>query len=61
MEKAKLYEDYRKLLDAEKSLDAVVIAIGSRWHAPISVRAMKAGKHVYCEKPLVARSPRPAN
>jgi hypothetical protein len=53
LEQAKQYEDYRKLLDAEKSLDAVVIAIGSRWHAPISVRAMKAGKHVYCEKPLV--------
>jgi hypothetical protein len=53
MQKAKQYEDYRKLLDTEKSLDAVVIAIGSRWHAPISVRAMKAGKHVYCEKPLV--------
>lgn len=51
--KVRLYEDYRKLLDAEKSLDAVVIAIGSRWHTPISVRAMKAGKHVYCEKPLV--------
>lgn len=53
LEKAKLYEDYRKLLESEKSLDAVMIAIGSRWHAPISVRAMKLGKHVYCEKPLV--------
>jgi hypothetical protein len=51
--RAKLYEDYRKLLDSEKGIDAVVIAIGSRWHAPISIRAMKAGKHVYCEKPLV--------
>ncbi len=51
--KAKLYDDYRKLIDNEKSVDAVVIAIGSRWHAPISIRAMKAGKHVYCEKPLV--------
>ena len=61
IERAKLYQDYRKLLDTEKSLDAVVLAIGSRWHPPISVRAMKAGKHVYCEKPLVAhhrRSPR---
>jgi hypothetical protein len=55
MNRAKAYEDYRKLLDEEKSLDAVLIATGSRWHAPISVRAMKAGKHVYCEKPLVRR------
>lgn len=53
LEKARQYEDYRKLLDTEKSLDAVVLAIGSRWHAPISLRALKAGKHVYCEKPLV--------
>jgi len=53
LEKARFYEDYRKLLDAEKSLDAVVIAIGARWHAPIAVRAMQAGKHVYAEKPLV--------
>ena len=53
LEKAGLYQDYRKLLDEEKSLDAVVIAVGSRWHAPISVRAMQAGKHVFCEKPLV--------
>lgn len=51
--KAKIYEDYRKMLDTEKSIDAVVIAIGARWHTPITVRAMKAGKHVYCEKPLV--------
>lgn len=55
MAKAKVYADYRKLLDAEKPLDGLVIAIGSRWHAPIAVRAMKAGKHVYCEKPLVRR------
>jgi len=54
-ERVKLYDDYRKLLDEEKSLDAVMIATGSRWHAPLSVAFMKAGKHVYCEKPLVYR------
>ena len=53
VEQARFYEDYRKLLETEQSLDAVVLAIGARWHAPISVRAMQAGKHVYCEKPLV--------
>jgi len=52
VEKAKVYEDYRKLLDAEKSVDAVVVAAGQRWHVPMSKRAMLAGKHVFCEKPL---------
>jgi len=48
----KTYADYRKLLDQEKSLDGVVIAAGNRWHVPLSRTFMKAGKHVYCEKPL---------
>lgn len=51
-DKAKVYEDYRKLLDEEKALDAVIIAPGQRWHVPMSKRAMLAGKHVFCEKPL---------
>jgi len=51
-DKAKVYEDYRKLLDREKSVDAVVIAPGQRWHVPMSKRALSAGKHVFCEKPL---------
>ena len=54
--KAKVYEDYRKLLDAEKSVEAVVIAAGQRWHTHLSKAAMLAGKHVFCEKPL-AHSP----
>jgi hypothetical protein len=49
---AKVYEDYRKLLSAEKSVDAVVVASGQRWHVPMSKAAMAAGKHVFCEKPL---------
>jgi hypothetical protein len=53
--KPNCYEDYRKLLETEKSLDAVLVATGSRWHAPLCVAFMKAGKHVYCEKPLVRR------
>lgn len=48
----KTYDDYRKLLDQEKSLDGVIIAVGNRWHVPMSTAFMKAGKHVYCEKPL---------
>ena len=49
---AKTYRDYRKLLEAEKSVDAVVIAIPDHSHAPASLMALKLGRHVYCEKPL---------
>jgi len=52
VENAKVYEDYRKLLDSEKSVDAVVIASGQRWHVPMSKASLLAGKHVFCEKPL---------
>ena len=51
-QKARLYEDYRQLLAAEKTVDAVVIATGQRWHVPLSKAALQAGKHVYCEKAL---------
>jgi hypothetical protein len=53
IDKAKVYEDYRTLLEQEKSVDAVVVAPGQRWHAHMSKAAMLAGKHVFCEKPLV--------
>lgn len=50
--KATIYEDYRQLLAAEKSVDAVVIAPGQRWHVPMSKAALGAGKHAFCEKPI---------
>ena len=46
------YEDFRVMLEKEKAIDAVLIATPDHLHAYVSICAMKAGKHVYCEKPL---------
>jgi predicted dehydrogenase len=50
--KAKIYSDWREMLDKEKSIDAVVIGTPDHNHAVIASAFMKAKKHVYCEKPL---------
>jgi predicted dehydrogenase len=47
---AKVVTDFRRILD-DKSVDAISIATPDHWHAPMALLAMKAGKHVYVEKP----------
>ncbi|MBR0055804.1 MAG: Gfo/Idh/MocA family oxidoreductase [Kiritimatiellae bacterium] len=49
--RCKAEADFRKVL-RDKSIDAVVIVTPDHWHAYMAVEAMKAGKDVYCEKPL---------
>lgn len=46
------YEDFREMLDKEKGIDAILCATPDHLHAYVSIQAMRAGKHVYCEKPL---------
>ena len=50
---ARTYVDYRELIEAEAGrIDAVVVATADHSHAPASIRAIRKGLHVYCEKPL---------
>lgn len=46
-----VYQDFRELLE-RKDIDAVVIATPDHWHAIIAIAAARAGKDIYCEKPM---------
>jgi len=50
--KAKLYADYREMLDKHKNIDAVTISTPDHVHAPAATNAMLRGKHVYVQKPM---------
>lgn len=50
--KAARYRDFRVMLEKEKGLDAVLVATPDHTHAVATMAALKAGKPVYCEKPL---------
>lgn len=53
---ARCYADWREMLEKEKDrVDCVCIATPDHSHAPAAIAAMRAGKHVFCEKPLTHR------
>lgn len=50
--KARQWKDFRKMLDEQKDIDAVIVATPDHTHAVVAMAAMKRGKHVYVQKPL---------
>lgn len=48
----KVYQDWRELLDKEKNLDSANVSTPDHMHAPITMRALRQGLHVYTQKPL---------
>ena len=47
------YSDFRAVMSENKlGIDGVVVCTPDHWHAPISIMAMKTGKHTYCQKPM---------
>ena len=51
---AKAYDDYEKVLQAD--VDAFSVCLPNYLHAPVSIKALQAGKHVLCEKPMAISS-----
>jgi predicted dehydrogenase len=49
---ARVYKDWRVLFEKEKNFDALIVGTPDHWHAIITLAALRAGKHVYCAKPL---------
>lgn len=49
---AKRWKDFREMLEKQPEIEAVMIATPDHTHASIALASLKAGKHVYCQKPL---------
>ncbi len=49
---AKVYRDFREMLDRQKDIDAVIVATPDHTHAVVAMASIRAGKHVYVQKPM---------
>jgi len=49
---ARQWKDFRKMLDEQKDIEAVIVATPDHLHTPVAMAAMQRGKHVYVQKPL---------
>jgi hypothetical protein len=49
---AKIYRDFREMLETQKDIDAVMVATPDHNHAVVTMTALRMGKHVFCQKPL---------
>ncbi len=50
--KCATFENFEQMLDEQKDLDAILCGTPDHLHAYVSAKSLRAGKHVYCEKPL---------
>ena len=50
-----VFTDYEKMLEVEE-IDAVSVCLPNKLHAPVSIAALEAGKHVLCEKPMATNA-----
>ena len=56
---SKVTKDYKDILN-DKDIDAVLVCSSTDTHAAISIEAINAGKHVFCEKPVDTQSKNPS-